>query len=147
MSGDETMGKRVQVRLLSRWLQMANPEGPASFIRSDLDEPAVLQVSLFAEYKSGPAPNPTVADLIELAEGLGKRHDACEVVESFGGECELGRFGSVVFHSAEYPRTQFWYLSNGFDFVLASLLCSKVPEPHELSEASEIVLALTLSSR
>lgn len=138
------MAKKVQVRLLPRWAQMPNPNGPASFTRDDLDEPAVLQVSLHAEYRSGPAPNPTVADLIELAQGLGRRHDAGEVVESFGGECELGRLGSVVFRSNKYPRIQFWYLSNGFDFVLATLVCSKEPEPDELKEAGEIVGRLAL---
>lgn len=139
------MAKRVQVRLVWNWEQIANPEGPATFIRADTDEPGVLQVSLYAEYKSGKTPNPTARDLIELACGHGERHAVGELVETSSGVCDLGTFGSAVFQSEEYAREQFWYLSNGWDFVLATLICTTEPDPDEVAEAQQIVQMLTLS--
>src|SRR5690349_4720486 len=112
------MAKRLQVRLLPNWAQADNPDGPATFYRTDSDDSGALQVSLYAEYTGGRVPNPSAEDLIELARGHGQRHDVGELVESLSGACSLGTYGAAVFRSAEYPRIQFWYLSDGRDFIL-----------------------------
>jgi hypothetical protein len=49
-----------------------------------------------------------------------------------------------VFRSAGY-RTQLWYLSNGFDFVLATHVCCDEPEAAEIAEAQQIVGLIELS--
>jgi hypothetical protein len=147
-SGAEAFGvsKRLQVRLLPNWAQADNPDGPgATFCRTDSDESGSLQVSLYAEYTSGTVPNPSPDDLIELAQGHGQRHDVGELVGTDSGACDLGTFGTAMFRSAEWPRTQLWYLSNGRDFVLATHICAVEPEAAEVSEAQQIVGTLGLS--
>jgi hypothetical protein len=139
------MGKRLHVQLLPNWTSADNPGGPATFIRTDSRDSGALQVSLMAEYKSGKPPLPTAEDLIELAQGHGERHDAGELVDRTSGACRLGTFGTAVFQSAEYPRLQFWYLSNGYDFVLATHVCATEPEGAEVTEAQQIVGMLGLS--
>jgi hypothetical protein len=140
------MGKRLQVQLLPNWAQTDNPDGPATFYRTDSDDSGALQVSLYAEYKGGKAPDPSTKDLIELSQGHGERHNAGDLVETSSGECALGSYGSAVFRSKEYPRIQFWYLSNGSDFVLATHVCTVKPEPAEVAEAQQIVGMLGLSA-
>ena len=46
------MGKRLQVRLLPNWTQAENPDGPATFYRTDSSDAGALQVSV-AEYMGG----------------------------------------------------------------------------------------------
>ena len=62
------------------------------------------------------------------------------------GAYDLGSYGSAVFRSAAYPRIQFWYLSNGRDFVLATHVCTVEPEATEVAEAQQIVGMLGLST-
>jgi hypothetical protein len=138
------MAKRVKVRLLPNWASADNPGGPATFYRTDSQDSGALQVSLMAEYTGGAPPNPTAQDLIELAQGHGERHDAGELVETGSGASRIGTFGTAVFRSAEFPRIQFWYLSNGYDFVLATHVCSVEPEAAEVAEAQQIVGMLGL---
>ena len=61
------------------------------------------------------------------------------------GACDLGTYGAAVFRSTDYPRIQFWYLSNGRDFVLATYVCTSEPEAAEVAEAQRIVGLLGLS--
>jgi hypothetical protein len=131
--------------LLPNWAQSDNPDGPATFYRTDSDDSGALQASLYAEYTGGKVPNPSPADLTELAQGHGQRHDAGELVGTDSGACDLGSYGAAVFRSPEYPRIQFWYLSNGRDFVLATHVCTVEPEAAEVSEAQQIVGMLGLS--
>ena len=140
------MGKRLQVQLLPNWAQMDNPDGPDTFYRTDSDDSGALQVSLYAEYKSGKVPNPSTRDLVELAQEHGERHNAGTLVQTSSGQCGLGNYGSAIFQSKEYPRIQFWYLSNGGDFVLATHTCTVEPEAAEVAEAQEIVGILGLSA-
>ena len=139
------MAKRLRVQLLSNWVPEANPGGPATFIRTDSRDSGALQVSLMAEYKSGKPPLPTPEDLIGLAQGHGERHDAGALMETASGVCQLGTFGTAVFRSAQFPRVQFWYLSNGYDFVLTTHVCATEPEAAEVDEAQQIVGMLGLS--
>jgi hypothetical protein len=139
------VAKRLQVRLLPNWAQADNPDGPVTFYRCDSGDSGSLQVSLYAEYMGGKVPNPSPDDLIELAQDHGQRHNAGELVGTHSGACDLGSFGAVVFRSAECPRFQLWYLSNGRDFVLATHICTVEPEAAEVFEAQQIVDMLGLS--
>ena len=126
-------------------MQADNPDGPATFYRTDSDDSGALQVSLYAEYTGGKVPNPSPDDLVALAQGHGQRHDAGELVGTHSGACVLGRFGAAVYRAAEYPRIEVWCLCNGRDFVLATHICTVEPEAAEVSEAEEIVGMLMLS--
>jgi hypothetical protein len=140
------VAKRVEVRLLPNWLAVpaVSSGGPTPFQRADGSGAGVLQFSLLAEYRGGKIPNPTLADLIGFARGHGERHDAGELVECLSGACHLGSFGSAVYQSEEFPRIQFWYLSNGRDFVLATHVCTARPGPEEIREAQQIVSMIGL---
>jgi hypothetical protein len=139
------MSKQLRVKLLPNWTTEKNPDGPATFVRTDSQDSGALQASLMTEYTGGKAPLPTVEGLIDLAQGHGERHAVGELVETAGGACALGRFGTAVFRSEEFPRMQLWYLSNGHDIVLASYICCTEPEPAEVEEAQQIVGTLGLS--
>jgi hypothetical protein len=141
------VAKRLRVFLLPNWAQADNPNGPATFYRTDSDESGALQMSSYAEYNAGKVPNELSDDLVEFAKRLGQRHDAGELLGTDSGACFLGRFGAAVFRSAKYLRSQFWLLSNGRGFVLATHICAVEPEAAEVSEAQEIVGTLMLSGR
>jgi hypothetical protein len=138
------VAKRLRVFLLPNWAQADNPDGPATFYRTDSDDSGALQVS-YAEYKACKVPNQSPDDLVEFAQGSGQRHDAGELVGTHSGACVLGSFGAAVFRSAEYPRIQVWWVCNGRDFVLATHIGTVEPEAAEVSEAQEIVGMLLLS--
>lgn len=70
-------------------------------------------------YRSGVVPNPSPQDLIDLTREVGLQEQLGRELEFGSGDCALGRFGTVLFSSLEYCRL--WYLSNGRDFVRASL--------------------------
>ena len=138
---------RLHVRLVPNWEPFHNPKGPPTYRRTDSDTPGLLRVSIYAEYMGiGPIPNPTGDQLIDLAKGHGSRQNSGELVETSCGRCELGTFGTASFRSEKWPHAQLWYLSNGKDFVLATLLCETAPDPEEIGEAHGIVLGVTLTS-
>jgi hypothetical protein len=139
--------KPVRVLLLPNWVDCSEDYagGHGTFCRQGNDATGALQVSLQAEYKSGPEPNPTGDDLIDFARDLGERHRFGKVVETRAGVCALGTFGSAVFQSAENPLTQVWYLSDGRDFVLVTFVCVAPPTPEEVAEAREMVSRITLT--
>lgn len=139
------MAKRLQVRLLPNWARSDNPGGPVTFYRTDSNDSGALQASLYAEYTGGNVPNPLPPDLIALAQGHGQRHNVGELVDTDSGACDLGSYGTAVFRSEEHPRVQFWYLSNGRDFVLATHICTVEPETVEVAEAQRIVGMLGLA--
>src|SRR5262245_30083387 len=134
------MAKRLRVRLLPNWADGSrdNPGGPATFYRTDSEVSGALQLSLLTEYVGGQVPNPTGGELIELAQGHGEHYEAGELVQTGSGACHLGTFGTAIFRSDEYPRIQFWYLSNGRDFVLATHVCTVEPDNVEVAEAQQI---------
>jgi hypothetical protein len=118
----------LQVRLLSNWVDFSknNPNGPPTFFRTGTKDPGLLRISMYAEYRGGAIPNPTGEQLVDLAKGHGERQKSGELVETRSGTCALGVFGTAVFRSGKWPHAQLWYLSDGKDFVLATLLCSIV---------------------
>jgi hypothetical protein len=134
------MKKTLKVTLPPGWEDISheNPEGPATFVRSDENASGVLQLSIQSIYESGPEPNPTFADLIRLCEHIADLQEA-DVIERYSGECELGTFGRVIGKSEDLQQMQIWTLTNGRDFVLATFLCPEQPEDAEAIEAEMIV--------
>ena len=55
--------------------------------------------------------------------------------------------GSAIFRHREFPRMQFWQLSNGRDFILVTYISPAEPDPQEVAEAQEIVDCLDLKDR
>jgi hypothetical protein len=134
---------RLQIKLPPTWAQVNNPDGPATFCRESSSTPGPLQVS-WAEYSGGTIPNPSAADLKQMAEDFGKQHSFGDLIESFSSPCVFGTLGTAVFRSEENPRIQMWHLSNGRDFIMVTHICPTDPEPIEVQDAQEIVRALTL---
>jgi hypothetical protein len=119
----------------------SNPEGPYTIVDGRLDEPGVLQFST-AEYIRGLKPNPTYEDLIEMSEKVGIKNDFGRVTHRSSGNCKLGKYGVVEFSSDKFPYISVWHLSNGKDFVLATFICSKNPEPSEIRDVKEILVTM-----
>jgi hypothetical protein len=65
-------------------------------------------------------------------------------VESDGGVCTFGSFGTAVFRSAKHPRIQVWFVTDGTDYILATYICSKEPDSVEVQETKNIVSLVTL---
>lgn len=138
---------RLNVRLPEGWADHSheNPDGPPTYLRDLSDEPGPLQISLTL-YEGGEIPNPSEQTLVEMCRELGEQHALGRPTQENSGECAFGKFGTVIFRTSESPRIQFWRLSNGKDFVLATHVCSVEPEPVEVQEAEQIVKALTLEA-
>lgn len=135
------MGKRLQVTLLDGWSDCSadNPDGPITYCCDLSEESGALQVSI-AEYTGGPVPNPTEDDLVSLARG--EQQAGAQLIETLSGTGKMGRWGTAVFSSPKVGRAQYWYLSNGRDFILATLFGSS--DLHEISDAQKIVTSLNL---
>lgn len=108
------MRKKIKVQLTDGWSDYSkeNPDGPSLFLRDDSESPAPLQVSL-TEYVAGEIPNPSEHDLVKLSEKTGNERDFGDLIETNSGDCAMGKYGTAIFKSNEYPRMQVWYLSNG----------------------------------
>jgi hypothetical protein len=135
----------LQVTLSAGWSDHSkeNPDGPVTFLRDWSQESGALQVS-WAEYRGGEVPNPSPETLVQLSSSAGMRAEFSELVDSFNGACAFGHFGSVVFRSCDYPRAQFWHLSDGRDFIMVTHIFGSTPDLREIEEAQEIVRSLVL---
>ena len=140
--------KVLKVKLSKEWSDHTHeyPNGPGTFIRHASKEPGVIQVS-FTLYEKGEIPNPSCEDLIELAKKIGDNLPAGDLVETSSGRCTFGIFGTAIFKSKEFPRTQVWYLSDGYNFILATHICTALPEPEEVAEAQEIISSIFITKR
>jgi hypothetical protein len=134
---------RLKVKLLPGWKQHDNPDGPATYYRSSSHSPGALQIS-WLEYKGGKLPNPSIDDVKRSAREFGENHKFGKLIDSTGGTCDFGSLGSAVFSSAEHPRIQNWFLSNGKDFIMVTHICTVEADAIEVQEAQAIVRMLTL---
>lgn len=133
---------RLKIELPTTWAQADNPDGPATFCREDGS--GAFQVS-WAEYRGGMLPSDVTAEsLKQMAENFGQRNDFGEMTESSGGRCRYGMFGTGVFRSADHPRIQVWFVSDGRDHIMATHICSAQPEEGEIAEAQQIAASLAL---
>jgi hypothetical protein len=132
---------RLKVKLPRYWA--ASNDGRPIYISLASNKSGALQIS-WAEYKGGELPNPTPQDLQNSAADFGKAQNLGELIENSSGPCVFGTFGTAVFRSAEIPRFQIWFLSNGRDFINAWHTCTSEPDPAEIADAQAIVRELTL---
>jgi hypothetical protein len=143
----EAVKSNIKVKLLPGWIDASkdNPDGPASFLRESSKSSGAVQVS-HAEYARGAVPNPSEQDLIVMSRAFGTGTDMNlgDVGKSQSGGCTFGKFGTTVYRSAEFPRSQVWYLSDGKDFIMVTHICGEEPDPQELVEVDQIVHMLTL---
>ncbi len=138
----------LNIQLLTGWedLSHENPDGPATFARAD--GVGALQVS-WAVYKGGKEPRPSDATLIELASGslVGPADGAARIASTGSGACKFGRVGSAEGSGNGMARAKSWILSNGLDFIFVTFVCVELPPAHEWTQAEEIALGITLTSR
>jgi len=133
---------RLKIELPATWAQADNPDGPATFCRAD--GRGALQVS-WAEYRGGTLPTEVTADgLKQMAERFGQKNEFGEMVESSGGACKFGMFGTGLFRSGGHPRIQVWFISDGRDHIMATHICNEEPEASEVAEAQQIAASLVL---
>ena len=123
-----------------------DPSGPVTFLRDESNEPGVIQITLTL-YEDGKIPNPSCEDLIKLSTKVGENMPAGDLIETSSGKCTFGIFGTAIFKSKEFPRTQIWYLSDGFNFILATHIFAGFPEPEEVDEAQRIVSSLYIAKK
>ena len=137
------MAKRLQAKLFTGWRSVDGPrqEYPFRFVRDISDNCGVLDVA-FAEYQGGEPPNPSCEDLVKLATNAGP---AKELVDTEYGHCSLGKYGTAVFCSNDFQYIKRWFLSNGYDFIIAEYHNYVTPENLELEELEQIVKSLDLT--
>jgi len=134
---------RLTIKLFDAWRQAPSTNGPASFYRGRSDNP--LQVS-WAEYRGQkPLRSVSTQELQDTAVRFGQQNGFGELVESSGGSCAFGSFGTATFHSAAHPRIQVWFVTDGRDHILGTHICSKDPDPAEVREVQQIMSTVTLA--
>jgi hypothetical protein len=133
---------RLNIELPSTWAQESHSDGPATFCREGGS--GAFQVS-WAEYRGGKLPTDVTSEsLKQMAERFGQQNGFGGMIESSGGECRYGMYGTGVFRSAEYPRIQVWFISDGRDHIMATHICAAEPERGEVAEAQQIAGSLAL---
>lgn len=135
--------KRLNVKLMPGWQQIANPDGPPTFLKGDADDGNPLQIS-HAEYLNGKIPNPKETDLIDLSKEQSKNFG--EVTKTDSGACAFGNFGMACFQSQQFSFSQVWHLSDGCDFIFVTYICDKKPDQQELLEVEQIIKELNLGA-
>ena len=134
---------RLKIHLFDGWRQATNTNGPASFYRGRSDNP--LQIS-WAEYRGQkPLRSVSTQELQDTAVRFGRQNRFGELVESSGGSCAFGSFGTAIFHSAAHARIQVWFVTDGRDHILGTYVCSKDPDPAEVREVQQIMSTVTLA--
>src|SRR4051794_30209960 len=117
---------RLKIELPTTWAQQNMPNGPATFCRQASTN--AFQVS-WAEHRGGkPLPVITAHTLKQMAIGFGQKNGFGEIVESSGGACRYGSFGTAVFRSSQHPRIQVWFVSDGRNHIMATHICDHEPE-------------------
>jgi hypothetical protein len=135
---------RLKIELPNTWSQHENPNGPATFCRSGSANS--LQVS-WAEYRGGnPLPQISSESLKQMAIDFGQKQNLGAPLDSSGGVCKFGSFGTATFRSEKFPLVQIWFLCNGQDHIMATYICDVAPEASELEETQEIAIGLALGS-
>lgn len=133
---------RLKIELPTTWAQQNNPDGPATFCREA--STSAFQVS-WAEYRGGKRlPEITADSLKQMATTFGQKKGFEQMAESCGGACRFGSFGTAVFRSAENPRIQIWFISDGREHIMATHICDCEPEPSEVAEVQQIAGSLAL---
>jgi hypothetical protein len=133
---------RLKIKLFDGWRQATNAEGPTTFYRGRSDSP--LQIS-WAEYRGKKSLGKASPEMLrDMAVNFGRMSGFGHLADSSGGSCAFGNFGGAIFHSATHPRSQVWIITDDTNYILATFICSKEPDPAELQEVEDIVSMVTL---
>jgi hypothetical protein len=133
---------RLKIEVPTNWAAQHIPNAPATFCRRASTN--AFQVS-WAEYRGGkPLPEITADSLKGMATTFGEKNRFGEIVESSGGKCRFGSFGTAVFRTTEHPRIQVWFISDGREHIMATHVCDCEPEPSEVTEVQQIARSLAL---
>jgi hypothetical protein len=134
---------RLKIKLFDGWRQADSTNGPSTFYRGQSDSP--LQIS-WARYRGQkPLRKVSTDELKTTAVRFGQKNGFGELVDSSGGSCAFGSFGTAIFHSATHPRIQVWFVTDETDYILGTYICSKEPDPTEVREVQDIMNMVTLS--
>jgi len=123
-----------------------NPGGPPTFIRTASESPGVLQCSMEL-YAGGEKPQPDEDGLVKMAINVACEQDWGEFVKSDHGKCAFGIYGTAIFKSAKHNHMQVWYLSNGLDFILVTLISDSNASSQKALEAQNIVKKLNIKPK
>jgi len=136
---------RLKIKLFDGWRQATNADGAATFFRGQSD--SRLQIS-WAEYRGQkPLRKVTTDELKDTAVKFGQKNGFGELVDSSGGSCEFGSFGTAIFRSPTHRRIQVWFITNEQDYILGTYICSKEPAPAEIREVQEVMSLVTLGPK
>lgn len=146
------MGKKLTIWLPDHWANVSheNPDGPLTMCWDDAAACGAFQLST-AEYKGGKEPRTSEPELVQFAVAFGERHGWGELISSCSGKCKMGSFGTAAFKPTEpIPPddpafSQVWFITNGWDFVLATFIAMQPPEQQELDDAHRIAEGIDLS--
>lgn len=132
------MNPQLKVKLFRGWTQIANPNGPATYVRGNNPD-SCLQFS-FATYLQGALPNTTEELLIRICEKMAGKIGNGTVVLKSSGKCAFGLYGSVIAKAKSPAHFQIWVVSDQQQFILITHTCANEPIPDEMSEANEMAL-------
>jgi hypothetical protein len=133
---------RLKIKLFDGWRQADNTNGPSTFYHGQSDSP--LQISWGHYRGQKPLPKYSTDVLKTAAIRYGQKNGFGELVDSSGGSCAFGSFGTAIFHSATHPRIQVWFAIDEKDCIFGTFICSKEPDPAEVREAQDIMSLVTL---
>jgi hypothetical protein len=141
------MGKRLRLTLFYGWVDRSaeNPPGGglAMYVRERSAHPGELRIST-AEYQGAKELNLTKDKLIAMALAFKSKDPTSELIESKGGQCRFGHWGTAAFRADQCARAQFWYVSNGRDVIFVTHICKEEANADEVSEAQTIVDSIEL---
>lgn len=67
------------------------------------------------------------------------------LLNSSGGLCPFGIYGTATFHSAARPRSQYWLITNERHYSIEGIyICSKEPDPAEVREVQDMMSAVAV---
>ena len=68
-----------------------------------------------------------------------------ELLNSSGGLCAFGSYGTAIFHSAACPRSQIWLITDERYYSIEGIYrCSKEPDPAEVREVQDMMSTVTV---
>jgi hypothetical protein len=136
----------LKIKLFKGWTRVEQAVGGAVFSRSAAENVGRLQFS-HAEFKGGELPEASEEKLLAVCRSLATKATQVTHTSERSGDCDFGKFGTMVVRAASPVYFQVWVLSDGRDFILITHTCVREPDAVEIFEANEIALMTRLSER
>ena len=131
--------KHLILNLPDDWVNISadNPDGPPTYCKKAYD--GVFQVSIPARYQGGKKPDPTPEYLRKLAVDYGLKKELGDLKDQSMGSCGIGQFGRASFYLQDQGWTHLWYLSDGWDFILATYVSKEQVSDSETTDIAVIL--------